>query len=285
MSGQYVVVGSGAGGLSTAVAAAHHGARVLVVEKASTCGGATAWSGGWIWAPRHRSRDAPASWRASTDPRRTSSIASASTSISRGSTPTYRARRRWSTSSKSTPHCSSCRAQRSPTFTDTLLELRSGYLKRGRTLRELAEACGIDPDRLEATVAEFNDHARLGEDPAFGRGRTPFNKGSGDPDNPWPSLSLAPLETAPYYAVKVVPGSFGTFAGLATDIGSRVLRSDGSPIPGLYAVGVDQRSVLGGHYPSGGINIGPAMTFGYLSGVALGGVAAPDRGATTQVAR
>jgi len=49
-----VVVGSGAGGLSAAVAAAHGGARVLVVEKSATCGGATAWSGGWMWTPRHR---------------------------------------------------------------------------------------------------------------------------------------------------------------------------------------------------------------------------------------
>lgn len=45
-----VVVGSGAGGLSTAVAAAEGGASVLVVEKADVCGGATAWSGGWMWA-------------------------------------------------------------------------------------------------------------------------------------------------------------------------------------------------------------------------------------------
>ncbi len=48
-----VVVGSGAGGLSTAVAAAEGGASVLVVEKADVCGGATAWSGGWMWAPRN----------------------------------------------------------------------------------------------------------------------------------------------------------------------------------------------------------------------------------------
>ncbi len=48
-----VVVGSGAGGLSTAIAAAHHGASVLVLEKADVCGGATAWSGGWMWAPRN----------------------------------------------------------------------------------------------------------------------------------------------------------------------------------------------------------------------------------------
>ena len=48
-----VVVGSGAGGLSTAVAAAHGEASVLVVEKAVVCGGASAWSGGWMWTPRN----------------------------------------------------------------------------------------------------------------------------------------------------------------------------------------------------------------------------------------
>ena len=48
-----VVVGSGAGGLSAAVAAAHGEASVLVVEKAVVCGGASAWSGGWMWTPRN----------------------------------------------------------------------------------------------------------------------------------------------------------------------------------------------------------------------------------------
>ena len=45
------MVGAGAGGLSTAVTAAHHGLRVVVLERADVCGGATAWSGGWMWAP------------------------------------------------------------------------------------------------------------------------------------------------------------------------------------------------------------------------------------------
>jgi succinate dehydrogenase/fumarate reductase flavoprotein subunit len=155
--------------------------------------------------------------------------------------------------------------------------LRSGYLKRGRTIEELARACGIDPAQLQSTVASFNDHARRGEDPEFHRGETPFNRGSGDPDNPFPNPSLAPLERGPFYAVKVVPGSFGTFAGVVTDASARVLDDSDNPVRGLYAVGSDQASVMGGHYPAGGINIGPAMTFGYI--------AAEDAMAVEQTAR
>jgi succinate dehydrogenase/fumarate reductase flavoprotein subunit len=148
--------------------------------------------------------------------------------------------------------------------------LRSGYLQRGATLEELARRCGIDPAGLAATVAEFNEGARVGEDPAFGRGRTPFNRGSGDAEH-GPNPSLAPLEKAPFYAIKVLPGSFGTFAGIRTDPRSRVLDAAGAPVPGLWAAGSDQANVMGGHYPSGGINIGPAMTFGYLAGLDAAG--------------
>ncbi|MNT98576.1 3-oxosteroid 1-dehydrogenase [compost metagenome] len=52
-----------------------------------------------------------------------------------------------------------------------------------------------------------------------------------------------------------------------------MLDSAGQPIPGLYAAGTDMASVLGGHYPSGGINLGPAMTFGYIAGKHVAGVA------------
>ena len=143
--------------------------------------------------------------------------------------------------------------------------VRSGYLQRARTLEALAVACGIDAKGLTETVAAYNRHAKLGDDPLFGRGTTPFNRGSGDPDHA-PNPCIAPLERPPFYAIKVLPGSFGTFAGLKTDAFARVLNRDGNPIDGLYAVGNDQASVMGGHYPSGGINLGPAMTFGFVAG-------------------
>jgi len=144
--------------------------------------------------------------------------------------------------------------------------IRNGYLKRGHSLEALAQACGIDPIGLIATVDEFNQHARRGEDPLFGRGSTAFNRRSGDALHSGPNPCVAPIEHGPFYAVKVQPGCFGTFAGLRTDGHARVLDGTGQPIPGLYAAGTDMASPMGGHYPSGGINLGPALTFGYIAG-------------------
>lgn len=143
--------------------------------------------------------------------------------------------------------------------------LRSGYLQRGASIEALAKACGIDPAGLAETVKTFNEHARRGEDPQFGRGSTPYNRKQGDVSH-GPNPCVAPIEHGPFYAVKVQPGSFGTFAGLKTNGCAQVLDRDDAPIAGLYAVGTDMASVMGGFYPSGGINLGPAMTFGYIAG-------------------
>ncbi|MHA4915478.1 FAD-binding protein, partial [Enterococcus faecium] len=96
----------------------------------------------------------------------------------------------------------------------------------------------IDEQGLIDTVQRFNTAARAGVDPEFGRGSTPFNRYGGDPSS-HPNPSLAPLERGPFYAVRILPGSFGTFAGLDTDARSRVLDDARHPIAGLYAVGAD----------------------------------------------
>lgn len=151
-------------------------------------------------------------------------------------------------------------------------QLRNGYLKRGKTLAELATACGINAAALEQTVAEYNKHARKGEDPEFGKGSTAYNRYLGDP-SVTPNPCVAPVETGPFYAVQVVIGDLGSFAGLRTDAQARVLGEDGRPVPGLYAAGNDMASIMGGNYPGGGITLGPAMTFGYIAARHAAGVA------------
>jgi succinate dehydrogenase/fumarate reductase flavoprotein subunit len=150
--------------------------------------------------------------------------------------------------------------------------LRSGYLVRGRTLSELAEKAGIDAGALAGTVEAYNRDAWEGRDTAFAKGSTAYNRSLGDPDHR-PHPCIAPLEQPPFYAVEVVVGDLGTFAGLETDRFARVLDQAGTPIAGLYAVGNDMASIMGGNYPGGGITLGPAMTFGWIAARHIAGVA------------
>lgn len=154
--------------------------------------------------------------------------------------------------------------------------LHTGYLKRADTLEGLARACGIDPQGLVHQVAGYNVHAREGRDPQFHRGGTPYDRMQGDAEHPGPNPCVAPIERGPFYAVRIVPGSLGTFAGLRGDAQGRVLDAQGQPIAGLYAAGNDLASVMGGHYPSGGITLGPAMTFGYILAHHAAGRALPE---------
>lgn len=158
-----------------------------------------------------------------------------------------------------------------PLPTSTLV--RNGYLKRADSLHDLANQCGIDARGLVDTVSEYNRNARLGEDPQFGRGHTLYNRKQGDALH-GPNPCVAPIEHGPFYAVKVEPGCFGTFAGLRTNEHAQVLDDRQQPIEGLYAAGCDMASIMGGHYPAGGINLGPALTFGYIAGRHIAGVTA-----------
>jgi len=141
--------------------------------------------------------------------------------------------------------------------------IRNGYLVKGRTLAELAARAGIDGAQLEATVRRYDEHAAQGNDPEFGRGTTAFNRYLGDPAQT-PNPCVAPVGDGPYYALKVVMGDLGTFDGIRTSVVGEVLK-DGAPIPGLYAVGNDRASVMGGNYPGAGITLGPIMTFGFVT--------------------
>jgi succinate dehydrogenase/fumarate reductase flavoprotein subunit len=143
--------------------------------------------------------------------------------------------------------------------------LKNGYLKRGRTWAELAQICGIDAQNLQSTVQTYNQMAVQGQDKDFAKGETPYNRMQGDAAVGQLNPCMAPIQGDPYYAVRVVPGSLGTFAGLKVNAHAQVLDADMQPISGLYAGGNDMASIMGGYYPSGGITLGPAMTFGFLA--------------------
>lgn len=142
--------------------------------------------------------------------------------------------------------------------------LQDGYLISGQSLDELAVALDIDAAGLRDSVERMNDYARTGVDDAFSRGSTVYERANGDADH-GPNPTLGPLQEAPFYALKLWPGDIGSATGLVTDDHARVLRRDGTPIPGLYACGADMNSIMGGVYPGPGITIGPAIVFGSIA--------------------
>ncbi|ATE65855.1 FAD-binding protein [Rhizorhabdus dicambivorans] len=138
------------------------------------------------------------------------------------------------------------------------------FLYKAETLAGLAAKIGLPVDTLAATVSRFNEYALKGEDPDFGRGQNVYNQFFGDP-NHQPNRNLGPIAKAPFYAVRIDLGDLGSKGGPRTDEEARVLREDGTPISGLYAIGNCSGSVMGPAYPGAGATLGSAMTFAYAA--------------------
>ncbi len=128
---------------------------------------------------------------------------------------------------------------------DAAAGVRRG-ITRADSLTELGERAGIDPDGLVVTVGRYNDHVAAGSDPDFGRTHLP-----------------APIAVGPFYAIENHPVTLITFAGLSVDEDMRVLRDDGTLIPGLFAVGelIGSATVNGNAFCSG-MCLTPALVFG-----------------------
>src|SRR3546814_4474609 len=106
-------------------------------------------------------------------------------------------------------------------------------------------------------------NADSGNDLDFGRGELMCSSYAAAPSVK-PTPSLRALKLPPFYALDIRPGEFSTVAGVATDAHGQILKDGYSPVPGLYAIGIDANSIFRGHYPGAGSAIGPAMTFGYI---------------------
>ncbi|MGW0516135.1 3-oxosteroid 1-dehydrogenase [Crossiella sp. NPDC003009] len=140
----------------------------------------------------------------------------------------------------------------------------SGAMAKADSIESLAARIGVQPVLLRETVNRFNGFARAGRDLDFKRGDSAYDHYYADPTNT-PNACLAPIEQGPFYAMKIVPGDLGTKGGMRTDARARVLRPDGSVIPGLWASGNCTGAVMGRSYAGAGSTLGPAMTFGYVA--------------------
>jgi 3-oxosteroid 1-dehydrogenase len=140
----------------------------------------------------------------------------------------------------------------------------SGYMKKADTLDELAKLCGIDAAGLRLQVERFNGFCKTGKDLDFNRGGRAFDRCHGDPLVK-PNPNLGAIEQGPFYAVAMYPSDVGTAGGIVTDEYARVLKVDGTIIPGLYATGNSTASVLGRVYPGAGASIAASFIFGFIA--------------------
>jgi FAD binding domain len=141
-----------------------------------------------------------------------------------------------------------------------------GYLTQGTSLAQLAERLGIPPQALIGSVETMNRYARTGNDLDHQRGVTAYQQNLGDALAGGVNPNLGTIAAAPYYAIKLFPGDIGASAGFITNQDAQCLDEQGEAIAGLYAVGNDMNSIMGGVYPAPGITLGPALTFAYAAG-------------------
>ena len=134
--------------------------------------------------------------------------------------------------------------------------IKKGYTVTGATYEELGKAMGVDAAAFAETMEKWNGCVEAKNDPDFGR------------------TSLAnPLNTAPYYAVKVTAGVHHTMGGLKINANTEVLNEKGEVIPGLFAAG----EVTGGVHGAnrlGGNAVADFTVFGRIAGAAASDYAA-----------
>ena len=140
-----------------------------------------------------------------------------------------------------------------------------GWVRRGRSLAELAVKTGLDPAELQATVTKFNSYCRDNHDPEFHRGEPLWERfRSGNWKDGEKNAALGGIGKGPFYAMPVNRSILGTKGGPLTDAAGRVLTKSGEVIPGLYAAGNAMANPIGTRAVGAGTTVGPHMTMGYI---------------------
>ena len=133
------------------------------------------------------------------------------------------------------------------------------------TLDELAKMIAVEPAGLAETARRFSAFARAGRDDDFNRGATVWDRNRGGDPSHGPSPTLGTIERPPFYAMPFKASFLGTKGGPRTNERAEVLRSDGSPITGLYAAGNVMANCFGSKAVGAGTTLGPCLTWGYIA--------------------
>lgn len=122
---------------------------------------------------------------------------------------------------------------------------------KGDTIEEAAEKAGLDPAVVAAEMVKYNQFCANGVDEDFGKAAT----------------RLIAMEEGPFYIFETIPNVKNTYGGLVIDDGARVLRADGSIIPGLYAAGetAGNYNIASPSVSYYGGNLHRGATFGYTA--------------------
>lgn len=157
---------------------------------------------------------------------------------------------------------------------DTLDGLTQQIAARLDRIKDKTGGFALEPgfhENVVASIERYNGFAATGKDPDFGRGNQPIDTffhffGPGKPENPLPNPTMHPVSPeGPYFAVILAAGTLDTNGGPVIDPKSRVLDTQNTPIPGLYAAGNCSAGCAGPAYWAGGATLGPALTFGAIA--------------------
>ncbi len=134
-----------------------------------------------------------------------------------------------------------------PWSPDNSAEISRGWISRADSLDELAAVLGLEGPALENCIAKFNAHTQQGRSDEFGRA---------------PNRMRA-IDQPPYYGAPVYPIIVNTQGGPRRDASGRILRPDGTPIPGLFGAG-ELGSLWNRLYPGAG-NLSECLVSGRLA--------------------
>jgi fumarate reductase flavoprotein subunit len=149
-----------------------------------------------------------------------------------------------------------------------------GTVTEAPDLPGLAAAVGLPTATLVETVQSYNHAVETGDMTVLQPPRT-LGRSFGQLRSSPKRLPVRPICQAPFYAIRLCAGISYTLGGIEVDAETRVIDSDGVPIPGLYAAGACTGGLEGGPIAGYVGGLLKALCFGLAAGDAVAKIRKP----------